>query len=97
MLVVTINRIMVACSTNIKVPYCNFEVCICNESLTDVLRVLVYCGCKVNWARLIIYQGSAFLVALCNYSLYYQSKPAHTRPIHSTSCGQVLRKTECEA
>ena len=28
------------CDTSRKVPYCNFEVCICNDSLTDVLRAI---------------------------------------------------------
>ena len=39
MLVVTVSRIMVV-TMNIKVPYCNFEVCICNDSLTKIFSVL---------------------------------------------------------
>ena len=34
--------------------------CICNDSFIDVLRVvIVYCGCKMNWA-------AAYWVALSN-------------------------------
>ena len=49
-----------------KVPYCNFEVCICNDSLTDVLRVGRYCGCEMNWAGLFMHQGSCLSGCLVN-------------------------------
>ena len=28
------------CNMSMKIPYCNFEVCMYNDSITDVLRVV---------------------------------------------------------
>ena len=41
----------------VKVPYCNFEVCICMTPSQMFSGLSVYCGCKVNWIRLIVNQG----------------------------------------
>ena len=40
----------------------------------------VYCGCTMNWARLIMYQGSWFLVALCTQLVSYESQLKYTKP-----------------
>ena len=40
-------------------PYCNFEVRICMTPSQMYSRV--YCGCKMNWTRLIMYRDSCMV------------------------------------
>ena len=60
MLVISISRIMVVANI-----LC--EVCICNDSITDVKRVVsVLWLYKMNWARLIMYQGVCLIELVSN-------------------------------